>query len=1416
MIKNLIYHKNSQRNSINSSRVVLFLALLLNAAFSYAATITSARSGPWSSASTWTGGVVPATTDKVTISSGTTVTVNTTETTKALTVSGTLLLGSTGAVTLNVTNAITVNTGALLEPTTTLSATSTINSGGNITNSGTMNLDPNSTSHCTINISANSTVTGTINFNDLIISCGNAKTVTLSQTETVNGALTISSGTLACSASLTVSGAVDIVGTLSFTTGTLTVGGNFTNNGTFTEGTGTVIFNGSATQTIAGPSATVFNNLTINTSGSSVTLAIAITVSGNLTLTTGILDVSTGNYGITLNSTGGTFTNNASTTAFNGRAGTVTFNGTITLGGTFATTLYNATVSSFQTLTLSQTETVAGTLTITGTLSNSATSPLIIGYTFTNNGTFRNNGGAVWFENNSGSSSFLGGTTATTFDTINVNLTHATDTLFLSSSTTIKNNLHIYSGAMHCQTFTITGNAAGKMTMAAGTTLLLGLKSTATNVTFPTYGTTTLASTSTVIFQANIAQTIPVTVTYGNLDIYTGGTAVTKTLSATTTLTVKGNLTVGNAVTTKAVTLSATSSPVTVSGNVLINSDGIITYTTGTFTASQNVTNSGTISNTAIGKLLVTDSVTNKSGGTISFTTGTFTISGHLLNSGTISYTGTGAFSIAGNFTNNGTFTPSTTTALFNNAASTTQTIGGTTTTSFYALTISGYNVILVHNENVTNNVLITSGTFDGGAGSYTLNVSGNFTNNSTFTGDNGTVAMIGTAAQSITGTKSSNFYNLTINPSATVTVTLGIAQTVSNNLLISNGTLDVSTSNYGLTVGGSFTNNKAFTARNGTVTMNGTGTIGGTATTSFYGLTISGTAITLAAAETVTNTFLISSGTFDVSSSNYALTLGGNLTNNATFNTEKGTVTFNGAGTQNISGTSSISFYNATFAGSTVTLNKNESLQNSLTVSSGALNGPDSLTLISTSSLTARIASVAATATIAAPFIMQRYVSGTKANYQALASPSKTSTLHDWATDAGFYMSGVGGPYGNAGSYNSVYLINEPTDAYVAVTSTALTLTPGMGIYVFMGTTKTSFTPFTFATHGVPNFHNVTYAITKTNKGNDLIGNPYACPLTWTSFQTTNSALISTTFSAFDETTGNWETSNGVTGSGGRLATNPNIIPAHQGFLIDALSAGTLTFTEAQKSATDAPLIRPVLVQPDIIRITLTGSENMYSGHAVLQFNNSAKNIYTGKENKHYLSSLTDGAPILYTLGTDGSQLSWNSLRPRIDTEEIIPVYAGDSLTGTYTLTFEGINNLTTYNCVQLEDIKQGNLTQIEEGTTYTFKVLQPGTMQFILHVKHLAPSESCAIKAPIPVNPISGSVAVFNNTQGAEASFMLTQTQHAVISAYNTVGEKVLNDIETDIMDGKVIIPLPKTNSIYIIKVQLPDGNVTGRVYH
>ncbi|MHC4446781.1 MAG: beta strand repeat-containing protein, partial [Planctomycetota bacterium] len=136
-------------------------------------------------------------------------------------------------------------------------------------------------------------------------------------------------------------------------------------------------------------------------------------------------------------------------------------------------------------------------------------------------------------------------------------------------------------------------------------------------------------------------------------------------------------------------------------------------------------------------------------------------------------------------------------------------------------------------------------GTLDGGAN--TLSVEANWdASTGTFTAGTSTVEFTDNSAIFTPGASAYNNVTLSLGNGGQI-LTLGSALDLDGNLTINNGGLDVSASNYAITVAGDFTNQDIFTARSGTVTLDGTGqTISGT--TTFFNLTKS-----VAVADTLT-----------------------------------------------------------------------------------------------------------------------------------------------------------------------------------------------------------------------------------------------------------------------------------------------------------------------------------------------------------------------------------------------------------------------------------------------------------------------------------------------------------------------------------------------------------------------------------
>lgn len=155
-----------------------------------------------------------------------------------------------------------------------------------------------------------------------------------------------------------------------------------------------------------------------------------------------------------------------------------------------------------------------------------------------------------------------------------------------------------------------------------------------------------------------------------------------------------------------------------------------------------------------------------------------------------------------------------------------------------------------------------------------------------------------------------------TINNDLTVTageIILGGATTVTDNVVINGGTLDVSSGdNYSLTVSGSWDIDSGnFQSQSGTVTFDaGSGTESidpdGTGTDAFYDLTFNDSGGSahwdLTGILDVDNDFVITGGTVDNSSGSYNINIGGSWANNDAYTRGTETVTFDAtSGTQTI-----------------------------------------------------------------------------------------------------------------------------------------------------------------------------------------------------------------------------------------------------------------------------------------------------------------------------------------------------------------------------------------------------------------------------------------------------------------------------------------------------------------------------------
>ncbi len=573
----------------------------------------------------------------------------------------------------------------------------------------------------------------------------------------------------------------------------------------------------------------------------------------------------------------------------------------------------------------------SGNITVTGNITMSAVGART--YIRFNGGGTVNVGGTISGGNLTSTNG--GGTSAPTAGTVNFNGTGNQNigaynywTLYASGSgtktlqaiTTIQNLQIEGTSVLDAREFQITGNAAGNMSMGAGTGLILGSPGNTNNISFPSAfaaGNINLNTASTVTYTANANQTVSGVPAYGNLTILSGNTG-NRDRTAGAAIVINGNLTVQGGATYSASLLPAGQN-ITVNGTTNIRGNGIFNDAdnngTNTFTGLVTIDSGGQFSSPNNSPHVFRGGITNngtftKAGtGLTTFNTNAQVISGsnELLFSG-------GDVSVAGDITvtNQGSVSVS---GALNGGNGGSAWINSTNSTLNY-----GNTVQLMGTGSLTATAAGNTVNYNGAAQAgkaiayYNLTLSG--TGVKTFVTAptvNGTLSMEGSATVTVTtgvvtfGSNATLQYNTAnarisspeewITPftaaggiviTNTGAITLDAAKTLYADIPITiNSGANLTTNNYDLILGGDFTNNGIFAGGTGTVVFNGASlqTLGGSTNTSFYNLTVSNAAgVTLSVGITVSNTLSLASGNLSLGSGTNNLTIGTAGTISGTF----------------------------------------------------------------------------------------------------------------------------------------------------------------------------------------------------------------------------------------------------------------------------------------------------------------------------------------------------------------------------------------------------------------------------------------------------------------------------------------------------------------------------------------------------
>ncbi|MDB5279610.1 MAG: hypothetical protein JWR61_4565 [Ferruginibacter sp.] len=687
----------------------------------------------WATAGNWDNGAVPGSLTNVAIPS-----------------TAVRMPSITGSVSCNW---LTINSGA----TVTNTSSGILNIAGTLTNNGTFTDNGTTVFNGT---SGQQTFSGVTVFNNLTVN--NTSSLLLGAAATVNNNLLLTAGTLSAN---------------NFN---LAVKGNWTNNVSataFTAGTSTVSFNGTAAQTIGGTYATTFNSLTASNT-SAVTLSATVNISGDLTVSSGTLDLAT--FTANRTSSGGTLTvsNNATlkiggtnTYPSNYATNTLVVASTVEYGGTnqtVANQLYgNLKLTSSSGAVIKTFPSSA--LTIVGNLSSLAGSGTSVAYTAASNITINGNVsiGASTVFNGSSFSCSIGGNWVNT-GTFNGNtgtiIFTGTGTIVSGSGIQNFNNLTVAAALVGFSngSIALTGNLAttgsGSFNQASGG--LLSMSGAGTTIS----GTGISVDNLTVSGSVSTAASFSVT---GNLSVTGSFAASTGTITMSgAAKSISGAGITGFAVLSVTGTIT-TDASFSVSSSLIVAGSLTATAGTATFTGASTLSGTANLFNITVNGTSLQLSANSIAGvaGVLTMTAGTLNVISSTPN--TINFNGTGAQNI--------------------NAI------------TYDNLTLSnGNSKTAAGNITINDNITIATGTTFV-SGSYTHTVYNDWYNYGTFTAGSGTIQFSGSQNTNIFGATTFNI--LTVNnaiattavvlqnnvSAATVNMTLGTILTGSNTLTITN-----------------------------------------------------------------------------------------------------------------------------------------------------------------------------------------------------------------------------------------------------------------------------------------------------------------------------------------------------------------------------------------------------------------------------------------------------------------------------------------------------------------------------------------------------------------------------------------------------------------------------------------------------
>jgi hypothetical protein len=370
----------------------------------------------------------------------------------------------------------------------------------------------------------------------------------------------------------------------------------------------------------------------------------------------------------------------------------------------------------------------------------------------------------------------------------------------------------------------------------------------------------------------------------------------------------------------------------------------------------------------------------------------------------------------------------------------------------------------------------------------------------------------------------------------------------------------------------------------------------------------------------------------------------------------------------------------------------------------------------------------------------------------------------------------------------------HEEYDGYTEITTNATSLTVGEGYVLRLGSNETlNFTGAAFNTGDISNNSLGRTGTTFSQRGYNLLANPYPSFVSWEQISKTN--LSETMWvRAYNGTNMVFDTYNALTDIGtnnnGDGAVTEFIAPM-QGFwtLVSADGqTGSITFDNASRSH-NSSLQLLSSQEKQLIRVKLANGTE--TDELVINFNeNAMESVEDYDSKKLYSGTLSELAAMV-----EEEELVINSLPSAYFAE--IPVKLNLVTSGEFSLLSTGFEGMEEHN-VFIEDKTLGVVEKFNEGAVYEFSGNEGAIDdRFVIVFK--------SKDLPVSTSVIKSETKVF--TYDNVLNINVPSVNQGSVTVYNTMGQLV---IVKDLTQTNTMIPVSFPSGIYIVEV-LNNGELT-----